>query len=57
MSSTQLQYMSFHVVEERQRLQNVQKWKMHVQSVQNYCFLLSNMQIIDILVTVVGVVA
>ena len=51
---------AIHVISrrrKRERLQNVQKWKMHVQSVQNYCFLLSNMQIIDILVAVVDVVA
>ena len=30
---------------------------MHVQSVQNYCFLLSNMQIYDVLVAIVVVVA
>ena len=30
---------------------------MHVQSVQNYCFSLSNMQICDVLVAVVDVVA
>ena len=42
---------------DRERLRNVQKWKMHVQSVQNYCFLLSNMQICDVLVAVVVVVA
>ena len=30
---------------------------MHVQSVQNYCFSLSNMQICDVLVAVVVVVA
>ena len=30
---------------------------MHVQSVQNYCFLLSNMQICDVLVAVVFAVA
>jgi len=32
--------------------ENVQKWKMHVQSVENYCFSVSNMQICDILVAV-----
>ena len=37
-SSTQLQNRSFHVAE-------CQKWKLHVQSVQNYCFWQSNMQI------------
>ena len=30
----------------------VQKWKMHVQSVRKYHFLLSNMQICDVLVAV-----
>ena len=42
---------------ERERLRNVQKWQMHVQSVQNCCFSLSNMQICDVLVIVVVVVA
>ena len=42
---------------ERERPQNVQKWKMHVQSVHIYCFSLSNMQICDVLVAVVVVVA
>ena len=41
---------------QQERLRNVQKWKMHVQSVQNYCFSLSNMQICDVLVVVVVVV-
>ena len=55
--STQLQNRSFYVVEERERLQNVKKWKMHVQNVQKYCFSLSNMQICRLLVAVVVVVA
>jgi len=42
---------------ERERLKNVQKWKVHVQSVKNYCFSLSNMQICDVLAVVVLVVA
>ena len=42
---------------ERERLRNVQKWKMHVQSVQNYCFSSLNTQICDVLVTFVFVVA
>ena len=48
---TQLQNRSFHVMERRERLRNIQKWKMH--SVQNYCFSLSNMQICDVLAVVV----
>ena len=40
---------------ERERLQNVGKWKMHVQSVQKHCFSLSNMQFCDALVAVVVV--
>ena len=40
---------------ERERLQNVKKWKMHVQSVQKYCFSSSNMQICGVLVAVVVV--
>ena len=39
---------------ERERLRKVQKWKMHVQSVQNYSLC---MQICDVLVAVVVVVA
>ena len=42
---------------EREGLQNVKRWKMHVQSVQKYCFSLSNMRICDVLVAVVIVVA
>ena len=37
--------------------QNVKRWKMHVQSVQKYCFSLSNMQIFGVFVAVVVVVA
>ena len=52
---------AIHVISRRRKNENVFKMskneKLHVQSVQNYCFLLSNMQIIDILVAVVGVVA
>ena len=47
--------MSFHVLKERERLQNVKRWKMHVQSVQKYCFSLSNMQICGVFVAVVVV--
>ena len=48
----------FTLWKERERLRNVQIWKMHVQSVQNcYCFSLSNMHICDVLVTVAVVVA
>ena len=42
---------------ELERLRNAEKREMHAQSVQNYCFSLSNMQICDILVAVVAVVA
>ena len=42
---------------ERERLRNVQEWRMHVQSEQNYCFSSSSMQIWDVLVAVVFVVA
>ena len=58
--STQLQNRSFRVVERTRTsafLRNAEKWRMHVQSVQNYCFSSSNMQISDVLVTVVIVVA
>ena len=54
--TTQLQNRSLHIVEQ-ERLWNVSKWKMHVQSVQNYFFLLSNMQICVLLVAVVFVLA
>ena len=37
---------------ERERLQYVKRWKMHVQSVQKYCFSLSNMQICGVFVAV-----
>ena len=37
----------------RERLRNAQKRKTHVQSVQNYCFSLSVMQICDVHVAVV----
>ena len=62
MSSTQLQNRSFHVMERtRTSIRNVQKWKMHLQSVQNYCSLLPYMQmymqICDALVAVVIIVA
>ena len=36
----------------RERVWNVQKWKMHVQSPLSYCFLLLNMEICDFLVMV-----
>ena len=42
---------------DRERLPNVQKWKMHVQSVQNCCFSIANMQIDDVVVAVVVMVA
>ena len=35
---------------ERERLQNVKRWKMHVQNVQKYCFSLSNIQICGVCV-------
>ena len=54
-SSTQLQNRSFDVVERTRSLRNVYEWKMHVQSVQNSCFSLLNVQICDILVAVVVV--
>ena len=46
----------FTLWKERERLRNVKKWKMHVQSVQNCCFSSSNMHIYDVLVAVVVVV-
>ena len=52
-SSTQLQKMSFQ--KEREGLRNVKKWKMHAQSMQNYCFSLSIMRICDAFVAVVAV--
>ena len=55
-SSTQLQNRSFHVVERTRTSSKCQK-KMHVQSVQKYCFSLSNMQICGVFVAVVVVVA
>lgn len=39
---------------ERERLWNVQKWKMRLQSIQNYCFSLLNMQMYDVLVVVLA---
>ena len=39
------------------RLRNFYKWEIHVQSVQNYCFSSTNMQIRGLLVAVVVVVA
>ena len=56
-SSTQLQNWSFHVVERTRTSSKCQKMKMHVQSVQKYCFSLSNMQICAVFVAVVVVVA
>ena len=44
-SSTQLQNRSFHVVERTRTSSKFKRWKMHVQSVQKYCFSLSNTQI------------
>ena len=54
-SSTQLQNRSFHVVERTRTSSKCQK--MQVQSVQNYCFSLSNMQICEVFVAVVVVVS
>ena len=56
-SSTQLQNRSFHVAERTTTSAKCQKLKMHVQSVRNYCFSLSNMQICDFLVAIVVMVA
>ena len=56
-SSTQLQNMSFHVAERTRASVKYPKIKIHVQSVQNYCFLLSNVEICDVVVSVVVVVA
>ena len=42
---------------EREFLRNVQKWKMFAQSVQSYRLSILNMQICDVLVAVVDVVA
>ena len=39
----------------RERQQNVEKWQLHEQIVQNYCFSMFNMQICDAFVTAVGV--
>ena len=55
--STQLQNSSFHVVEGTRTSSKCQEMKMHVQSVQKYCFSLSNMQICGVFVAVVVVVA
>ena len=56
-SSTELQNSSFHVVERTRTSAKYQKnGKMHVQGVQN-SFLLLHMQIRDVLVAVVVVVA
>ena len=44
----------FTASKEREQQWNVQKWKLHVQSVQKYCFSLLNMQICDVLVTVIA---
>ena len=56
-SSTQLQNRSFQVAERTRTSAKCQKSKLHVQSVQNYCFSQSNMQICYVLVAVVVVVA
>ena len=56
-SCTQLQNRLFHAVERTRTSTNCPKMKMHVQSVHNFCFSLSNMQICDVLVAVVVVVA
>ena len=58
-SSTQLQKWSFHVVERTRtstKCQQKKRRKMHVQSVQKYCFSLPNMQIYGVFVAVVVVV-
>ena len=57
MVTSSTQNRSFHVVERARRSAKCQKWKLHVQSVQNYCFSQSNMPICDVLVAVVVVVA
>ena len=44
--------MYFTSWKEREHLRNVQKLKLHVQSMENYCSSLSNMQIYDVLVVV-----
>ena len=55
--STQLQKRSFQVIERtRTSSKNVKRWKMHVQSVQKYCFSLSNVQICMVFVAAVLVV-
>ena len=55
-SSTQLKNRSFHVVEGTRTSSKSQKMKkLHVQSVQNYCFSSSNMQVYDVPVAVVMV--
>ena len=57
-SSTQLQNRSFHDIERTRTSSKCQKMKkMHVQSLQKYCFSLSNMQICGVFVPVVVVVA
>ena len=56
-SSTQLQNRSFQVVERTRTSSKCQKMKYAKQSVQKYCFPLSNMQIYGVFVAVVVVVA
>ena len=52
-----MQNRSSHVVAWSERLRNVQKCTSQVQSVQKYCFSLLNMQIFDVLLAFVVVVA
>ena len=56
-SSTQLQNRSFRVVERTRTSAKSKNEKMHVQSMQKYCFSLSNMQICGVFLAVVVVVA
>ena len=54
--TTAKQVISRRRIKERERRQNVKRRKMHVQSVQNHCFSLTNMQICGVFVAVVVVV-
>ena len=56
-SSTQLQNRSFHVVERTRTSSKCQKMKNARANVKKYCFSLSNMQICEVFVAVVVVVA
>ena len=47
----------FYVVDGRERLPNIQKWKSLVHCVLNYCFSSSNMEICDYFVTVIVLLA